>query len=352
MQKINPWTRSRSVREPAQPLKPVIDPAEWYPEEHRDSEQWIYGLSEAEIAEIDAGVARVEERGLDIKDIRREDFPLSTFSGALTEIRQELLDGRGLVLVRGMPIERMTRVQMAAAFWGVANYLGEAVPQNGKGHLLGHVKDLGLDYAKVRGFQTRAFMNFHADGCDILALCCLHPSKSGGQHRVCSSVALHNEMLKRRPDLVKELAWKFYWTRNGEIPEGKEPFYRQGVFNYHDGYFAARGVSAHIAKAQDLPGVPRFTAAQREAMDLYKALADELAFDVKFELGDMLFMLQHVTLHSRTAFEDWPEPERKRHILRLWLTTGGARPLAEEFAQQMVGIQVPGVSLKAPLDAE
>ncbi len=340
------------TREPAVAMQKVIDPAEWYPDEFSDSDHWIYRLSETEIAEIEAAVAGVEERGLDLMDIAREDFPLATLGPALAEVRSELLDGRAVVLVRGLPIERMTRVQVAAAFWGVANYLGQPTPQNGKGHMLGHVKDLGHDYAKVRGFQTRAFMNFHADGCDILSLCCLHPSKSGGQHRVCSSVALHNEMLKRRPDLAKELGWKFYWTRNGEVPEGKEPFYRQGVFNYHDGYFAARGISAHIAKGQDLPGVPKFTAAQNEAMDLYKALADELAFDVMFQLGDMLFMLQHVTLHSRTAFEDWPEPERKRHILRLWLTTHGARPLPEEFAQQMVGIRVPGVRLKAPLDAE
>jgi hypothetical protein len=111
-------------------------------------------------------------------------------------------------------------------------------------------------------------------------------------------------------------------------------------------------VSQHIAKAQNLPGVPKFTAAQLEAMDMYKALADELAFEVRFQPGDMLFMLQHVTLHSRTEFEDWPEPERKRHILRMWLTTHGERPLPAEFAQQAVGIRVAGAALKAPLDVE
>jgi hypothetical protein len=330
----------------------LVDPAEWHPEEYRDSEQWIYRLSDAEIAEIHGAVAGVEESGLDIKDIKRESFPLPAFSGVLSEIRKELLDGRGFVLVRGIPLEAMTRVQMAAAFWGLGTYLGEAVSQNSRGHLLGHVKDLGTDYAHERGYQTRAYMAFHADQCDILALCCLHPSKSGGAHRICSSVALHNEMLKRRPDLVKELNWKFYRSCSTDIAPGETPFYRQAIFNYHQGYFAARGVSANLDKAQDLPGVPKFTAAQVEAMVMYKELADELAFEVKFELGDIFLMLQHVTLHSRTAFEDWPEPERKRHVLRLWLTTHGARPLPEEFARQIVGVQVPGVNLKAPLDAE
>ena len=164
-------------------------------------------------------------------------------------------------------------------------------------------------------------------------------------------MALHNEMLRRRPDLAKELSWKFYWSRNGEVPPGRKPWYRQGVFNFHDGYFAARGVNAHIAKAQDLPGVPEFTPAQLEAMALYKALAEELHMDIEFRQGDMSFVMNHVTLHSRTEFDDWPEPERKRHMLRMWLTTHGARPLPPEFAQQMVGIRVAGAAFTAPLDA-
>lgn len=347
----NNWSRSHRARERAEPLKPVVDPAEWYPADFAESDRWIYRLSANEIAEITVAMAGVEARGLDIKDVRREDFPLPALSAALAEIRDELMDGRGFVLVRGLPIEDMTRAQFAAAFWGVGAHLGQVVPQNGQGHLLGHVKDLGLDYAKVRGYMTHAHMGFHADQCDILGLGCVHPAKSGGTHRICSSVALHNEMLKRRPDMAEELSWKFYWSRNGEIPPGEKPWYRQGVFNFHDGYFAARGVNQHIAKAQNLPGVPKFTPAQLEAMALYKAIAPKIAMDIEFQRGDMSFVMNHVTLHSRTEFEDWPEPERKRHMFRMWLTTG-LRPLPSEFVKQMAGIRVAGVEFTAPLDAE
>lgn len=348
----NRWTRSNGARQPAEPLKPVVDPAEWYPGDIRGSDAWLYRLSDAEFAEIEAGVAAVEARGLDIRDIRREDVPLPRFGGALAEMRDELLDGRGFVVIRGLPVARMSRAQVAAAFWSIGVNFGAAVSQNASGHLLGHVKDLGTDYDKVRGYQTRAHMAFHADQCDILGLCCLHPAKSGGAHRVCSSVALHNEMLRRRPDLVKELNWKFYRSRSDDVSPGETPYYRQAIFNYHDGYFAARGVSANIAKAQKMPGVPEFTDAQVEAMDMFKALAPELSVDVDIRQGDMSFVLNHVTLHSRTAFEDWPEPERKRHFLRLWLTTHGERPLPPDFAYQREGIRVEGAELRAPLDAQ
>ena len=351
---LNTWSRTKILREPARPMRPVVDPAGWYAEEFRDADHWIYRLSDAEVAELDAAVAGVEQRGLDIKDVGCEDFPLATLAGGLAEIREELMQGRGFVLVRGLPMARYGRAQAAAAFWGVGTYLGEALSQNAKGHLLGHVKDLGMDYtdAQVRGYQTHAGMNFHADQCDILGLACLHPARSGGASALCSSVTLYNEMLKRRFDLARELTWKFYWTRHGEVPPETDPWYRQPVFSFHAGHFTARGVSSHIAKAQNLPGVPGFTAAQKEAMALYKSLAAELAFNVDFQPGDMMFFMNHAVLHARTEFEDWPEPERKRHLLRLWLTTHGIRPLPGEFAQQTVGIRVAGADFRVPLNAE
>lgn len=348
----NTWTRSDRPRRPAVEGGPLVDPAEWYPEDFTGmdgAETWIYRLSDAELAEIRAAVSAVEVRGLDLLDIAAKDFPLPTLAARLGDIRAELMDGRGFALVRGLPVEDMTRPQTAAAFWGIGAHLGRAVPQNAKGHMLGHVKDIGEDYAKVRGYMTRAHMAFHADQCDILALCCLHPAKSGGTHRISSSVALYNEMLRRRPDLPAELCWPFYCTRNDEIPAGEKPWFRQAVFNFHDGYFAARGVSARLSKAQALPGVPPFTPAQIEAMALYREIAAEQAMDIEFQRGDMSFVMNHVTLHSRTEFEDWPEPDRKRHMLRLWLSTG-ARPLSPKMVEYMSGICVDSTPPVAPLD--
>ena len=182
----NNWTRTTAPRLPAVPLEPVADPAGWSAAEDVNTEEWIYHLSDAEIAEILDAVSGVEARGLDIMDIARGDFALPTLAPALAEIRAELLDGRGYVLVRGLPIAGMTPAQAGAALWGIGLYLGRAVSQNADGHLLGHVKDLGGDYGDplTRGYQTRAAMGFHADPCDIVALLCLRPAKSGGASRI------------------------------------------------------------------------------------------------------------------------------------------------------------------------
>jgi len=349
----NNWTRSEGGRRPAELGKPLVDPAGWYPADISGSDHWIYQLSAAELDEIYAAVDGVQARGLDIMHIKRDDFPLPTLGPALAEVRQELMDGRGFAMIRGIDLDRLTKPQFAAAFWGVGTHLGEALCQNRNGHMLGHVKDIGAQYGKERGYMTRAHMAFHSDQCDILSLACVHGAKSGGNHMICSSVALYNEILRRRPELAVALGGQFYRSRKGEIPPGEtEPWVKQPVFGFHDGYFAARGVSAAIDLAQGLPGVPPLTDLDREALKMFRAVAPELSVEIPLDRGDLFFLCNHVTLHSRTEFEDWPEPERKRHLLRLWLTTKGARPLPPEIARRSQGVFVEGTVMVAPLDVE
>lgn len=344
--------RRNRARRPAAPMEALVDPAGWTADELAAADDWIYRLSAAEIDELESAVESVRRHGTEMRRIGRNDFPLPTLGPALMRLRDELLEGRGFILIRGVPVARMDREQAALAFWGIGAWLGRAVSQNGQGHLLGHVKDLGGDYAdaNTRGYLTAAEMGFHADRCDYVGLLCLHPSKSGGASRIASSVTLYNELLRRAPAHVAELVQPFAWTRLGEIPPGMSPWYELPVFSFHDGYFSARGVSSQIFKAQGLPGVRPFTEAQRAALDAFREVVREIAFDMAFEPGDIQFLHNHVTLHSRTAYEDWPEPGRKRHLLRLWLCDDAGRPLAPEVREHFQGIALEGVQPSTPLD--
>jgi hypothetical protein len=337
-------------------MEPIEESGCWYPGELEGTDCWVYRLSEAEVADILDAVARVEDQDLDIKDITADAFALPVLAPALADIRKELMEGRGFALIRGLPIDGRSPYQNTAAFWGVANHLGRPFSQNAEGHLVGHVVNKGATMTSPtgRGYRSREGLAFHCDRCDIAGLFCLQTAKSGGQHRICSSVALYNEMLKRRPELAQALSYHFYMTRRGEIPIGEtEPWFRQPVFSVDQGYFAARGASkTGIMRAQKLPGVPKMTPDQIEAIEVYQDIANELALDINFELGDMSFAQSHVTLHSRTVFEDWPEAGRKRHLLRLWLSVGGERPLVPEVAREIErGVTVQGVTTKVPLDA-
>lgn len=352
------------VREPAVLNQPVVDPAAWTAEDLESDQSWVHPLNESEIADLDAAIARVEERGLDILDVTRDDFVLSTFGDRLDEIADDVINGRGIGLIRGVPVERYSRMQAAIAFWGIGLFLGYPVSQNSKGHLLGHVADLGgtLKNPKHRGYQTHDMLPFHSDACDVVVLMCLHPAKSGGSSRFTSTLNVYNEMLKRRPELVAELAAPIYRDRREEIPDGKEPWWQLPIFNFHEDYLTVSAGGTYIRSAQRFEELPRHTDELKEALDLFAKLNNELSYDMEFMRGDVQILHNHVTCHSRTEFEDYPELERRRNLLRLWLGTPGGRPLPPAYNDRFAhlkpgerpagGVVVPGTVYSAPLYPE
>ena len=342
------------MRQKAEKLYPIKDPAGWLPEEIEGNTGWVYQFPENEITEIISAAKGLVSRGEDLTKVVKSDFFLPQTAKTFAEIFEELKDGRGFVQMRGLPVSEINRAEAAAVIWGVGTYFGSPASQNAEGHLLGHVKDLGKDYRDptVRGYQTKAAMTFHSDPCDMVALLCLNKAKSGGESRVASSVTLYNELLARRPDCVADLCDDFYWTLHGEISPGQDPWYKMPVFSFLDGFFSARGASTHARKAQFLPGAEIWSELRQEAVSLYQKLVPDLAADLPFEQGDLQILNSHVTLHSRRPYEDWEETDKKRHLLRLWLNNVALRPVPEIVRENLMGIEVDGFVPKAPLDAE
>jgi hypothetical protein len=215
----------------------------------------------------------------------------------------------------------------ALVFWGIGAYLGTGTAQNAQGDLLGHVTDLGVNLhadANVRGYQTRQLLPFHVDAQDLVGLLCVHPAKQGGLSRIVSSTAIHNRILETRPDLIEVMYQPYYIDRRGEAPEGKLPYYPGAFFEWLDDRLFCRYNRTYIESAQRFPEVPRLSARQVESMDLMDRLTNDPEFYLEMSLqpGDMQFVANYNVLHSRTDYEDWPEPERRRYLLRLWLDTG------------------------------
>jgi len=350
---------------PAAPLKPVVDPACWTAADLDRDKSWIFPLGESDVAELDAHVAAMEKRGLGVMDITRDDVKLPQLASKLRAVRDEIIEGRGLALIRGVPVARYSRLQSAIAFWSIGLFVGDPVSQNAKGHLLGHVQDLGgtsLANPKNRGYQTHDGLPFHSDSCDVVALLCLHPSKSGGESTVVSSLAIYNEILRTRPELAAALAEPVYRDRRNEIPEGKDPWFQLPVFNFHDGYLTVSWQGGYIRSAGRFEELPAQSQELKDGLDLFARLARETCYAMDFQPGDIQMLHNHVVVHSRTEFEDYAEPERKRHLLRLWLATPDGRPLSPAYRNRYGhlgpedrpagGIVVPGTKFKAPLEAE
>jgi Taurine catabolism dioxygenase TauD, TfdA family len=326
--------------------KPVEGPSAWTAADMRQREaEWTYRLTPAEVAELETATASVRARGLDIAAIRRADFPLPALGPVLERLRDEVLNGRGFVLLRGVPVENRPLDESATMYWGIGTHFGTARSQNAKGHLLGHVYDLGGSSAtdpNTRSYKTNERQHFHIDRCDVVALLCLRRAKAGGLSAVVSSMTLHNEIAKRRPDLLERLYRPMPVDRRGEVPEGKAPFYEAPVFNERDGQLSVLYSRLHIGSAQRFPEARRLTPEDIEALDMLVELAADPAFrlDMTFMPGDIQFLHNHTILHARSGYEDWPEVERKRHLLRLWLCPPNARELPPVFAECYGGITV------------
>lgn len=337
----------------------VEDRSAWYATDDTD---WLEEISTDQIGEVEAAVQRLERSGVEIEKITAEEVPLPALGIRLQELLDEVLNGRGFVLIRRLPVERWTRRQAAIAFLIIGAQLGHLRMQNAEGHLLGHVRDLGRssDDPNTRIYQTRERQTFHTDSCDVVGLLCLQRAKSGGLSSLVSSTTIFNEMRRRRPDLLRVLMQPIETDRRGEVPEGGKPYFNIPVFNYHNGLVSTIYQRQYIESARRFPGVAPLTSNQIEALNLFDELANDPQLNLMMELqpGDIQFVHNHTILHDRTAFEDYPEPERKRHLLRLWLAPPTARPLPEVYAERFGsitpgdrgGVVVPGSKPTIPLE--
>jgi hypothetical protein len=266
-----------------------------------------------------------------------------------------------LGLRRGLPVARWGRRFCAVAFYGLGAHLGRPRPQNAQGHLLGHVRDIGLraDDPAVRIYQTHERQSFHTDSCDIVGLLCLQTARSGGESALVSSVTLYNALRAQRPDLAALLFQPVATDRRGEVPPGAKPYFEIPVFNWHQGHFAAIYQRQYVNSGQRFADAPRLAAGQVEALDLLDTLANDPALNLTMALapGDLQFVHNHRLLHDRMAFDDWSEPGQRRHLLRLWLAPDDGQPLPPVYAQrygtvlpgQRGGVSLPGVAGLMPL---
>jgi hypothetical protein len=310
----------------------------WYGKDLAGDSSWIVRLGPRHLEEIAAAAASVARRGLPFAALSRDDFPLPTLGPLLRQWQDEVIDGRGFYVLRGLNAADYTDEQVGLIFWAMGLYLGRAVIQNPKGDLLGHVYDHGRRYGDidVRGYETNAHLPFHTDSGDIVGLLCLRRSRSGGLSSVVSAVTIHNEILKRHPEYLAPLYRGFHYIRReAALTESPVTPHRLPVFGMRDGLVSVRLIRNQINAACTKTGVP-LEPIERAALDLFDELAHDPAIhlDMDLEAGDIQFCNNYVILHSRTSFEDHPEIARRRHMIRLWLTMDKRRPLAEGFPPQ------------------
>jgi len=337
---------------------PIDSPSAWRGADLARSDEWVHVLTPPERDDLRRGLERARATGKPMSEISREDFPLPVLEPVAARWLGELQTGRGFLNVRGIPFADAE--EAAWMHWGIGLQLGTAVSQNAAGDLLGHVRDTGADPedTSVRLYKTRVELGFHSDGSDLVGLLCIRPGRSGGANRLVSTATLYNEILRRRPDLVPLLFEPFYWDRNEEQAPGEDPFFALPICRRAGDGLAFFYIGWSIRKAQRHAAVPRLSHEQTELLDLVDAIAEDpsLHIEMRLEPGEVNYLKNNAVLHARTAFEDDPDPAKKRHMVRLWLSAHGDWADGDEFVRQGIprkaGVQSDAEAIHASSDAD
>jgi hypothetical protein len=303
---------------------PLEERCEWRADEV--GERYVFHLTDDHLAELDAALAHAESRVDDVLDISRELFPLPTLGPELARITDDLVNGLGMVLIRGVPVERYGKDRASAVYWGVGMHLGHPWPQNAKGHLLGDVTDQGraLDDPTARGNELGGIpLPFHSDGSDLVGLFCLDAGAGGGDSLVANAVTIHNDLVRDDPDLAAELYEPYPYDLRGEHAPGSRSWYTMPVFTRRGDRLFVRYIRPYIESSRRHPDAPRPSERARAALDRVDALCADPQYRVAMGMraGDMQFVNNYHVLHARDGYRDDRAAGRVRHLKRLWLET-------------------------------
>jgi hypothetical protein len=320
-------------------MQPITSPKAWRGAELANDPSWIVTLTPAEVADIDHALSVAKATGRPLEDVGREEFPLTVAQARLAHVGAELYDGRGFIVLRGLPVRRYSDEDVGLIFWGLGRYLGSPLYQNPQGDLLGHVYDHGRTYGQidVRGYETNAYLPYHTDAGDVVGLLCLRRAVAGGLSSLVSSTTAHNEILANHPEYLGLLYNGYYYIRREAaltdrgVSEKPIP-----VFGHKDGVVSCRYIRNQINAGAVKRGVP-LTALEKAALDYLDELTrrPDLRLDMDLQPGDIQLINNYTVLHSRTEFVDGVEPHEKRHMLRLWLKFPRRWPLAAEFPEHL-----------------
>jgi hypothetical protein len=308
----------------ASDLTPLETACAWRTEELGDD--YLFQLTDAHLDELDRALVHAEATCADVLDITREAFPLPTLGPELTCVTRELIHGRGVVLIRGVPVDHYGKARASSIYWGLGMHLGNPWPQNAKGHLLGDVTDQGRAASDPtsRGNEIGGIpFPFHSDGSDLVGLFCLDAGARGGASLVANAVTVHNELVRTEPELAAELYAPFPYDLRGEQAPETKAWYTMPIFSRMGNRLFVRYIRPYIESTRRHDDAPRVSDIAREAMNRVDAMCADPQFHVSMTMqpGDMQFVNNYHVLHARDGYEDDRAAGRIRHLKRLWLET-------------------------------
>jgi hypothetical protein len=314
------------------PTHPLDHPAAWYGYDMAGrSHEWLIHFTHEDVQRLESTARNCLQQGLSLADLSASNFPIGGVHAKLATGMREVSQGRGFCVFRGLPVQRWGEDLTSLVYWGMAQHLGSPGVQNPQGEQLGHVKDYGEGPGMQRLYRTKLDIGFHCDGAQAVGLLCLNAARSGGQSRIASSVTVFNELVQVDPGLASRLFRPIFMDRRDEQPAGEAPCTPIQPGCYDPPYLRTFYHSEYFRSAQRHPGYEPDQQTMA-LLDQYDAIANTpgVFLDMWLRPGDFQLISNYTIIHARTEYEDFDAPERKRHLLRLWLNFHEHPPQQEQ----------------------
>jgi len=306
----------------------LCGPSVWNANTFENDDNWIYNFSDEELSEIDTALKDLITVNLAFPNFSITDFHVPKLEARLNEFSNELENGRGFVVLRGLPVHRYNDDEVNTIYYGLGLNLGQPVSQNFNGDMIGTVMNVGdLEDKNTRVYQTNLYLPYHTDPSDVVGLLCVRKAKNGGLSSLVSVPAVYNILLSEFPEYVGLFYKQWYYAHLGEdLPSPTS------LFAIHDGKLNFRYLRQYIELGHDLRE-HSLSPVEIEALDILDSIIvrPELRIDMMLQPGDIQFANNHLILHSRTSFEDSHNLNERRKLLRLWLKMNNARSQPSEF---------------------
>jgi len=310
----------------------IVHPSAWKASEFKSKDDYAIDLESHHLAALERAMERVKDQGLQLAQINKQSFPLDGIEDLIEQVRHELLEGRGFLLLRGWPVREYSLEDIAMMYFGFGSHFGKAASQSVMGDRLGYVRDFSHEDENERAYRNKYALDLHTDLNDLIGMLNIHQSPRGGESQYASAIAIHNEIFATRPDLLPPLYEGFHYHRRGEEGPGEGPVtpHKVPIFSTVDNVLSCRYVDSYMPAAAKELGI-EMSCELQEAITCFERIAasEEFSLDLKVEPGEMTFSNNLVTLHGRRAFaDDATDPTKKRLFLRLWLDVDAehARP--------------------------
>ena len=296
---------------------PLTEPVPWCGAELGASRAWQYRLGDADVAELDTALRAAQNMAWE--DLSPSTFPLPKLGATLRKVGVELAVGSGVAKLCALPLARYSPAQLSTLYLGLSAYLGRPSVQNGARGLLREIRDRSATGG--RRVASADALNWHNDRTDIVGLLCLREAARGGVSKLASATAIHNVMLQRCPELLNVLFEDFKRFTPGDEVGGTDGCHDLPVFRLYGTRLSTHYSRTYIDQAANLPGVDPLRDDQHCALRELVSIADELAFEMTLQAGEIQFLNNHAILHARSAFEDDVHGGAQRLLLRVWLST-------------------------------